>query len=924
MDLKMGKAWVVGALALAMMTAGCNALLGIQLADKDQGDGSVDGSATEGGSLTDAPSDRDGAAHEGAAGDSAVVGDGSGGTDGSSPPAAQLSVGSTTLDFGTLTTHQTVSPGTIDVTNTGNAPTATLTTALTGAAYSVSKDGCAGTALAPQAVCHIQIALDDSAAGMPAGTFTITDSATDTLTVRLEADIVVPGALSISPQSFDFHSWAIGSTSPAQVFTVTNTGMTASGMLSVVQDPTNGTTAAEFATTDGCSGKTLMANATCTVTVVFAPASRGAKSATLVVNATPGGPATASLTGTGLGPAALTILPTSYAYVPAQAGSPGPSETFAVTNNGDVASAPLTTGLAYGPTTASTEFVITGDACAGTQLAAAASCNIVVQFDPATFGAKSATLNINGGTPSAALTGTGKDSLTLTVVKNGTGGGTVADTTSAINCGTTCSASFARTTSDPVVMLTATPDSTSTFAGWSGGGCTGTGPCSVTLSAATTVTATFNTQQETLTVNFRALGVGQASAAITSSPAGISCTGKVCTTSAGFNVGQVVTLTVTGLGAGALSAWVPGTCTATTGVSCTVTMSAAETVSYTATNNNIVFVSSQSHSGNFGGLAGANTFCQGLASAGGLPGRYVAFLGTQAGSTITPPFANLGSARGWVRPDGLAFTDTVANFENNGISWYPPSITDLGNVVTTGELLYVGYFLNSSCTNWIDGTSTTVNTGFSPANEGIWWMGLEGGSCASGNVTCFGTDFTATAVSVTPVAGRHAFVSTAAFTPSGGRNAADALCQSEATTAGLANPSHFLAALSETTASAASRFSLTGATWVRPDGVQLAATPTDFMNATLMAPVYVGPSGAPAGSSFPFNANIWTGSSNGLNAVSASAAESCEDWTSATITTGGYIGQSSVGTSGAGGGGGAFAWAEVGCTMPEQLLCLEN
>ena len=37
----MGKAWLVGAVALAMATAGCNALFGIQLADKDQADGSA-------------------------------------------------------------------------------------------------------------------------------------------------------------------------------------------------------------------------------------------------------------------------------------------------------------------------------------------------------------------------------------------------------------------------------------------------------------------------------------------------------------------------------------------------------------------------------------------------------------------------------------------------------------------------------------------------------------------------------------------------------------------------------------------------------------------------------------------------------------------------------------------------------------------
>jgi hypothetical protein len=78
--------------------------------------------------------------------------------------------------------------------------------------------------------------------------------------------------------------------------------------------------------------------------------------------------------------------------------------------------------------------------------------------------------------------------FTLTVAKSGAGTGTVTSTPSGISCGTTCSASFA---SGTVVSLTATPDSGSTFAGWSGA-CSGTGACSVTMDAAKSVSANFN------------------------------------------------------------------------------------------------------------------------------------------------------------------------------------------------------------------------------------------------------------------------------------------------------------------------------------------------------------------------------------------------------------------------------------------------
>jgi hypothetical protein len=75
----------------------------------------------------------------------------------------------------------------------------------------------------------------------------------------------------------------------------------------------------------------------------------------------------------------------------------------------------------------------------------------------------------------------------LGVSKTGTGGGTVSSSPSGIACGNTCSASY---TSGTVVTLTATPDGTSTFTGWTGA-CSGTGTCSVTMSAGQTLTANF-------------------------------------------------------------------------------------------------------------------------------------------------------------------------------------------------------------------------------------------------------------------------------------------------------------------------------------------------------------------------------------------------------------------------------------------------
>ena len=81
-----------------------------------------------------------------------------------------------------------------------------------------------------------------------------------------------------------------------------------------------------------------------------------------------------------------------------------------------------------------------------------------------------------------------EESPSLTVSKSGTGSGTVTSTPPGISCGQTCKAYF---TSGTSVTLTASADAGSTFTGWSGGGCSGTGPCRVNLSSNTTVDASF-------------------------------------------------------------------------------------------------------------------------------------------------------------------------------------------------------------------------------------------------------------------------------------------------------------------------------------------------------------------------------------------------------------------------------------------------
>jgi hypothetical protein len=88
---------------------------------------------------------------------------------------------------------------------------------------------------------------------------------------------------------------------------------------------------------------------------------------------------------------------------------------------------------------------------------------------------------------SVTATFTAGQTFNLTVTRAGSGTGTVTSNPAGITCGSDCSEAYASGTN---VALTATASSGSTFTGW-GGGCSGSGSCTVAMSAAQSVTATF-------------------------------------------------------------------------------------------------------------------------------------------------------------------------------------------------------------------------------------------------------------------------------------------------------------------------------------------------------------------------------------------------------------------------------------------------
>jgi len=181
----------------------------------------------------------------------------------------------------------------------------------------------------------------------------------------------------------------------------------------------------------------------------------------------------------------------------------------------------------------------------------------------------SVTLNANTSCTATFQTQTTTQTFTLSVnlVKNitslGTGNGSVTSVPAGISCGTDCSEVYSNGTS---VNLTATAAAGSTFTGWSGA-CTGTGSCVVSMTANTSVTATFSPRVFNLVVNKNGQGK------VVSAPSGIDC-GLTC--SAAYLSGASVTLTPQANPGASFLGWSGGGCSGTG--TCTITLGANTTV----------------------------------------------------------------------------------------------------------------------------------------------------------------------------------------------------------------------------------------------------------------------------------------------------------------------------------------------------------
>jgi hypothetical protein len=310
------------------------------------------------------------------------------------------------LSFAATVVNQTTAAQNITISNTGGNPATLQTPVIIGADptdFTLTANTC-GSTLAPSTGCTVSIAFTPTAAGSRLATFSITDNV-GTQTASLTGTGNAPATDTLSPVALTFAQQTIGTTSPAQQVTLTNSGGVALTLITA-----SISTGSDFAVTNNC-GNSLAANSTCAFSVTFSPTATGARSGTLTIS-DQFRTQTVQLNGTGIAPPGVSLSPLSLTFPATGVGLTTQPQALTLTNNGG-----LTLNIAS--IVASPGFTIATNTCTAT-LAPSAACTLSIVFTPTAGGPTTGTLTLTDdatpATQAVTLTGTGID---FTLVSNG-------------------------------------------------------------------------------------------------------------------------------------------------------------------------------------------------------------------------------------------------------------------------------------------------------------------------------------------------------------------------------------------------------------------------------------------------------------------------------------------------------------------------
>ncbi|MGO9338944.1 MAG: choice-of-anchor D domain-containing protein [Terracidiphilus sp.] len=329
-----------------------------------------------------------------------------------------LSVNASSLNFSSQDLNVASAPQSLTITNTGGVAVTNMGFAITGqgatnfscGATICSATTCAAT-LAPGGNCSVQVIFDPATTGVSSASLNVAaDNLKAPVAVALSGSGQVISGLNVSPAQLIFAATVAGSSSPPQTVTVSNSSSVVASQLTMAASTGFVLTQNTCMRTAGTGS--LAAGGTCTVGVIFAPASTGAKSGTLNVMSTSIATA-ANVTLSGIGALAAAIQVTSPAlnFLSTGVGQTSGPITLTVTNSG--AADPLSNLMLAVPA----GFQLVNNTCAAS-LGPGASCTAGVEFAPTVAGAQSGSLTVSSSTVadgvSLPITGLGFD-FTVTV-----------------------------------------------------------------------------------------------------------------------------------------------------------------------------------------------------------------------------------------------------------------------------------------------------------------------------------------------------------------------------------------------------------------------------------------------------------------------------------------------------------------------------
>ena len=288
--------------------------------------------------------------------------------------------------------------------NTGNQPLLITNIQITGAnaaLFPPTSGGCPGTSgssggLPPGSNCTMFVSFDPTAAGTFQAQIAFTDNSQGVvgsmqLVPIVGTEVSSAAVANISPATLSFPTQPVGTMSGPQTLTVTNVG---SAALNLTGLAITGSNAASFGYyTRGNSAcqlppGTLAMGASCTTLVDFIPQGAGAANAAITFsdNAT-GSPQIIALSGSGIAPTEVSVVPDSIAFGTQTVGLATPPVPITLTNTGN--SVMTISQIAISPATA-TQFAAT-NTCAPT-LSPKSNCVITATFNAQQAGIWTATI----------------------------------------------------------------------------------------------------------------------------------------------------------------------------------------------------------------------------------------------------------------------------------------------------------------------------------------------------------------------------------------------------------------------------------------------------------------------------------------------------------------------------------------------------